>query len=265
VRIDRILKALEQISAASQDVAAVSQEQAASSEEIAEAVQDMANKVNDATSGTANVRHQMGEISAAAERLAQGAEELSRLGAALRERMAFFRMEEDAEGPAGAGRALRAASPPCPALPGDRGDGGKHNDHGPAETLSAGLFRFCAACRGALRSAFVMDDRFGGFTAGTCSLCHAMNKHGGQYMVFSLHSLRFSSQAWGSCPFASGQKSFCYMTSGLVVWENVPCRRESFSPVLRVLRARGGTFVMRDVFGRFRPFRDAAAIPFSMR
>jgi methyl-accepting chemotaxis protein len=114
VRIDRILKALEQISGASQDVAAVSQEQAASSEEIAEAVQDMANKVNDATSGAANVRHRMGEISAAAERLAQGAEELSRLGAALRERMAFFRMEETAEG---ADRGGKGTSGALAALP----------------------------------------------------------------------------------------------------------------------------------------------------
>jgi methyl-accepting chemotaxis protein len=98
VRIGRILEALEHIAMASQDVAAVSQEQAASSEEIAGAVQDMAGKVNNAASMGVTMRSQMGEIAAAAERLAQGAEELSRLGADLEARMAFFHFDRTATG-----------------------------------------------------------------------------------------------------------------------------------------------------------------------
>ncbi len=94
-KISLIMEALEKIGGSAQDLAAVGQEQAASSEEIASAVQDMANKVNDSTGVTEALRGQMAEVSAAAERVALGGEELAKISADLRKRIGAFIMDDD--------------------------------------------------------------------------------------------------------------------------------------------------------------------------
>ncbi len=96
-KIARIMEALEKIAGSAQDVAAIGEEQAASSEEIAAAVQDMALKVNDSTTIATNLRTEMADVGAAAERVAQGGEELSRIGTKLRERIAVFQLENEQE------------------------------------------------------------------------------------------------------------------------------------------------------------------------
>ncbi len=93
-RISLIMEALENIAESSQDVAAVGQEQAASSEEIAAAVQGMAGKVNDSAQVAESLREQMAEVAAAAERVAQGGEELAKISGDLQKRVRVFKTEK---------------------------------------------------------------------------------------------------------------------------------------------------------------------------
>ncbi len=99
--IDRMMAALSKIASATQDLAAVSEEQAASSEEIASAVQNIASRVNASASSADNVRNQMAEVGASAERVAQGSEELASLAVDLRQVVAAFKYDA-AEAPGGA-------------------------------------------------------------------------------------------------------------------------------------------------------------------
>ena len=99
--IDRMMAALAKIASATQDLAAVSEEQAASSEEIATAVQNIASRVNASASSADNVRDQMAEVGASAERVAQGSEELAGLAVDLRQVVAAFKYDA-AEAPGGA-------------------------------------------------------------------------------------------------------------------------------------------------------------------
>jgi len=91
--IDRMMVALSKIASATQDLAAVSEEQAASSEEIATAVQNIASRVNTSASSANNVRDQMAEVGASAERVAQGSEELAGLAVDLRQVVAAFKYD----------------------------------------------------------------------------------------------------------------------------------------------------------------------------
>ena len=93
-KIALIMEALEKIGGSAQDLAAVGQEQAASSEEIASAVQDMAKKVNDSTGVTEALRSQMAEVAAAAERVALGGEELTKISEDLRTRIGTFVVDD---------------------------------------------------------------------------------------------------------------------------------------------------------------------------
>ncbi len=93
-KIALIMEALEKIAGSAQDLAAVGQEQAASSEEIASAVQDMAEKVNDSTATADGFRGQMAEVSAAAERVALGGEEMAKISADLQNRIGAFILED---------------------------------------------------------------------------------------------------------------------------------------------------------------------------
>ena len=99
--IDRMMAALAKIASATQDLAAVSEEQAASSEEIATAVQNIASRVNTSASSADNVRDQMAEVGASAERVAQGSEKLAGFAVDLRQLVAAFKYDA-AEAPGGA-------------------------------------------------------------------------------------------------------------------------------------------------------------------
>ncbi len=89
-KIALIMESLQSIAGASQDVAAIGEEQAASSEEIAAAVQDMAGKVADSTEIAETLRQQMADVATAAERVAQGGEELSKVSEDLKKRLGAF-------------------------------------------------------------------------------------------------------------------------------------------------------------------------------
>ncbi|MDR3255165.1 MAG: methyl-accepting chemotaxis protein [Synergistaceae bacterium] len=95
--IGSMINYLRGISGATQDLAAVSEEQAASSEEIAEAVQNIATRVASTAEASENIRSGVGEISVAAERMAQGAEGLSGLSGGLLEQLAFFKLDESSQ------------------------------------------------------------------------------------------------------------------------------------------------------------------------
>ncbi|MDR1885964.1 MAG: methyl-accepting chemotaxis protein [Synergistaceae bacterium] len=94
--IGNMISYLKEISGATQDLAAVSEEQAASSEEIAEAVQNISEKVQSSSNAGENIRTGIGEVAAAAERVASGAVGLSCLAGDMQEMLAFFKMEGDA-------------------------------------------------------------------------------------------------------------------------------------------------------------------------
>jgi methyl-accepting chemotaxis protein len=94
--IGSMITYLKNISGSTQDLAAVSEQQAASSEEIAEAVQSIAARVSRTAEAGENIRSGVGEVATAAERMAQGAEALSNLAGELMDRLAFFKMEEQA-------------------------------------------------------------------------------------------------------------------------------------------------------------------------
>ncbi len=97
-KIALIMESLQSIAGAAQDVAAIGEEQAASSEEIAAAVQDMAGKVTDSTEIAEAVRQQMADVATAAERVAQGGEELARISGDLRSRIRIFKIEKVSSG-----------------------------------------------------------------------------------------------------------------------------------------------------------------------
>jgi methyl-accepting chemotaxis protein len=94
--IENMISYLKNISGSTQDLAAVSEEQAASSEEIAEAVQNIASKVARTAEAGEHIRVGVGDVAAAAERVAQGAESLSSLSVDLHELLKFFKMRDDA-------------------------------------------------------------------------------------------------------------------------------------------------------------------------
>ncbi|MDR1376792.1 MAG: methyl-accepting chemotaxis protein [Synergistaceae bacterium] len=107
--IETMLGYLKEISAATQDLAAVSEEQAASSEEIASAVQDISGKVQSTANAGGKVRVGIADIATSAERIALGAEELSRLADEMNGQMKFFKTKtSDARGKKKSMKALPA-------------------------------------------------------------------------------------------------------------------------------------------------------------
>ncbi len=96
-RISLIMEALEKIADSAQDLAAIGQEQAASSREIAMSVQDMAGKVNDSREISQGFLSGMGEVSVAAERVAQGGEELAKISQELQKQIGAFELDEQRE------------------------------------------------------------------------------------------------------------------------------------------------------------------------
>lgn len=95
VTIGKMMEGLAHIASATQDLAAVSEEQAASSEEIASAVQNIVSRVGGAAASSDTVREQMCEVASAAERVAQGSEELAGLSLELRKLVSAFKFEDE--------------------------------------------------------------------------------------------------------------------------------------------------------------------------
>jgi methyl-accepting chemotaxis protein len=92
--IGSMISYMREISSATQDLAAVSEEQAASSEEIADAVRNIADGVHRTSDAGENIRLGIGGVASAAERMAVGAENLSKLAVNLQGLLAFFKMED---------------------------------------------------------------------------------------------------------------------------------------------------------------------------
>ncbi|MDR2176286.1 MAG: methyl-accepting chemotaxis protein [Synergistaceae bacterium] len=107
--IATMLNYLKEISAATQDLAAVSEEQAASSEEISSAVQDIATKVLSTAEAGEKVRAGTGDVAFSSERMAIGADSLSRLAEDMGETMAFFITEEEESAGKGRGKTAKKA------------------------------------------------------------------------------------------------------------------------------------------------------------
>jgi methyl-accepting chemotaxis protein len=94
--ISDMIAHLNSIASSTQDLAAVSEEQAASSEEIAEAVQNIATKVSSTSDAGDRIRGGVDTLASSAERMATRAEELSNLSGNLKNTLAFFRTNEEA-------------------------------------------------------------------------------------------------------------------------------------------------------------------------
>ncbi|MDR3076272.1 MAG: methyl-accepting chemotaxis protein [Synergistaceae bacterium] len=90
--IGHMISYLKDIAGATQDLAAVSEEQAASSEEIAEAVQNISIKVSSAADNGDNIRDRVGGVAKTAERMAVGADGLTKLAHNLEKLLSFFKM-----------------------------------------------------------------------------------------------------------------------------------------------------------------------------
>ncbi|MDR1481942.1 MAG: methyl-accepting chemotaxis protein [Synergistaceae bacterium] len=92
--IGAMISYLKEIVGSTQDLAAVSEEQAASSEEIAEAIQNIATRVGNTAASGENIKTGVTGVSASTERVALGAEELSKLAGNLRDLLLFFHIED---------------------------------------------------------------------------------------------------------------------------------------------------------------------------
>ncbi|MDR1472019.1 MAG: methyl-accepting chemotaxis protein [Synergistaceae bacterium] len=102
---------LRNIGTSTQGLAAVSEEQAASSEEIAEAVQSIATKVAGTASAGEQIRSGVSVVASSAERMAARAEGLSNLSGDLKNTLAFFRVNEDADNSGVRLKAISAKTP----------------------------------------------------------------------------------------------------------------------------------------------------------
>jgi methyl-accepting chemotaxis protein len=92
--IGSMISYMKEISSATQDLAAVSEEQAASSEEIADAVRNIADGVRKTSDAGENIRVRISGVATAAERMAVGAENLSKLAVNMQDLLSFFKMED---------------------------------------------------------------------------------------------------------------------------------------------------------------------------
>ena len=110
--IKDMISYLRDIASFTQDLAAVSQEQAASSGEIAESVQNMASRVANSAEGALRISNNVKDVAAASERVAMGADNLTKLSGELQEELSFFKIDIASKTGGGKGKKDRLALHP---------------------------------------------------------------------------------------------------------------------------------------------------------